>query len=236
MASILIVEDDIAIARLVADHLQRAGHVVDVVHDGGAALLRARASRPTLMLLDVMLPGASGIEVCAEVRTWGPPQPVIVMLTARSSEDDAVEAFESGADDYVRKPFGVAELVRRVEALLGLSRRAPVSVSVMRLGAMEIDRAARQVTVGGASVRLTPKELDLLVHLAERPGNVLDRDSLLAEVWGYSHAGYARTVDSHVTRIRKKLAAAGLSPEPIATVHGVGYRFDARVDAKGTDA
>lgn len=228
MASILIVEDDAAIARLVADHLARAGHHTEVVHDGDAALLRARAARPALILLDVMLPGASGIEVCAEVRTWGAPQPVIVMLTARSSEEDAVEAFESGADDYVRKPFGVAELVRRVQALLGLSRRAPVSLSVMRFGAMEIDRAARQVSVDGTAVRLTPKELDLLVHLAERPGTVLDRDSLLAEVWGYRHAGYARTVDSHVTRIRKKLALAGLSPEPIATVHGVGYRFDGK--------
>jgi DNA-binding response OmpR family regulator len=151
---------------------------------------------------------------------------VILMLTARSGEEDAVAGFEAGADDYVRKPFGVAELVRRVDALLALASRTRAVEPAISVGTLRIDLASRAVTVSGSEVRLTPKELDLLVHLAQRPGRVIEREELLADVWGYRHAGYARTVDSHVTRIRKKLAAAGLARDPIATVHGVGYRFD----------
>jgi two-component system response regulator ResD len=230
MASVLIVEDDGAIAALVRDHLVRAGHDVTLASDGDEALTQAEASRPDLVVLDVMLPGRSGLEVCSALRRRPPPQPVVLMLTARQSEDDAVAGFEAGADDYVRKPFGVMELVRRVEALLVLGRRR-ASAPRLTIGALAIDLDARAVTVRGKPVHLTPKELDLLAHLAQRPGTLIDRETLLGEVWGYRHAGYARTVDSHVTRVRKKLAAAGLAGELITTVHGSGYRFDAGPEA-----
>lgn len=227
MARVLVVEDDAPIASLVADHLGRAGHTVEVARDGEEALERFAATPAELVVLDVMLPRRSGIEVCAHIRRGRGAQPVILMLTARNEEDDAVAGFEAGADDYVRKPFGVAELVRRVEALLALATRTRATVrAVIELGALTIDVGSRAVAVGGREVRLTPKEFDLLAHLAQRPSSVIEREDLLAEVWGYRHAGYARTVDSHVTRVRKKLAAAGLEGDPIATVHGIGYRFD----------
>jgi two-component system, OmpR family, phosphate regulon response regulator PhoB len=229
VASILVVEDEGPIATLVGDHLRRAGHRVVIAHDGDEALARHGAEPADLVVLDVMLPRRSGLEVCEAIRRSPGPQPVVLMLTARGGEQDAVAGFEAGADDYVRKPFGVAELVRRVGALLALAGRPPVAAavrSVISTGPLRIDVDARAVSVSGAEVRLTPKELDLLVHLAQRPSQVLGRESLLVEVWGYQHSGYARTVDSHVTRIRKKLGAAGLAGEAIVTVHGVGYRFD----------
>ena len=229
VASILIVEDDVAIATLVADHLTRSHHDVHVVHDGEAALASYYETRHALLVLDVMLPKKTGLEVCADIRASGASQPVVLMLTARGGEQDAVAGFEAGADDYVRKPFGVGELVRRVEALLALAaRRSPAPNTRVVMGELAIDQRAREVRVADAVVHLTPKELDLLIYLAAHPGVVLEREALLSEVWGYSHAGYARTVDSHVTRVRKKLAAAGLPGELIVTVHGVGYRCDPR--------
>ena len=229
MASMLIVEDDVAIASLVRDHLVRAGHEVTIAYDGIEGLRHASERRPALVILDVMLPGMSGIEVCAALRRLPPPQPVILMLTARASEDDAVAGFEAGADDYVRKPFGVAELGRRIDALLSLATRARQQDGprAIRVGRLAIDLLARSVLVGEEAVRLTPKEFDLLAHFAQRSGLLLEREAILLEVWGYKHSGYARTVDSHVTRIRKKLTAAGLDLDLIATVHGVGYRFGA---------
>ncbi|UJR79946.1 DNA-binding response regulator in two-component regulatory system with KdpD [Sandaracinus amylolyticus] len=233
VASILVVEDEGPIATLVADHLQRAGHRVAIARDGDEALERHAADPADLLVLDVMLPRRSGLEVCGAIRRGGGAQPVVLMLTARSGEEDAVAGFEAGADDYVRKPFGVAELVRRVGALLALAGRprAPAPASTIEIAGMRIDLVSRSVRVRSGEARLTPKEFDLLVHLAQHPGHVLEREDLLVEVWGYRHAGYARTVDSHVTRVRKKLAAAGLAYDPITTVHGVGYRFEPREDA-----
>jgi DNA-binding response OmpR family regulator len=232
MASILVVDDEAPIASLLADHLTRRGHSVRIESNGdqtldalGLTVTSGTVSLPDLVVLDVMLPGASGLEVCAALRRAEVPrQPVVLMLTAKRDEADAVAGFEAGADDYVRKPFGVAELVRRIEALLALAARAPSSSP--RARGLRIDTRARTVHVDEREVHLTPKEHDLLVHLASHRGLVLDRETLLVEVWGYSHAGYARTVDSHVTRVRKKLEAAGLGRDPITTVHGVGYRFE----------
>lgn len=229
MARVMVVEDETPIATLVADHLVRVGHRVRVARDGEEALALWDAEPADLIVLDVMLPKRSGIEVCTQIRRARGAQPVILMLTARSGEEDAVAGFEAGADDYVRKPFGLAELAHRVEALLALATRtakAPPAGAALEIDALRIDLLARAVRVGETEVRLTPKELDLLVHLAQRPARVLEREELLAEVWGYRHAGYARTVDSHVTRVRKKLSSAGLAWDPITTVHGVGYRFD----------
>lgn len=233
MANILVVEDEAPIADLVADHLVRRGHEVTKIGDGertlewlGLGPLPSSAICPDLVVLDVMLPGRTGIAVCEALRR-APlvKQPVVLMLTAKRNEEDAIAGFEAGADDYVRKPFGIVELVRRIEALLALSNRT--SLPPHKPGqALRIDAEARTVHVGLSKVRFTPKEYDLLVHLAAYPGKVLDREKLLIDVWGYSHAGYARTVDSHVTRIRKKLEAAGLESDPITTVHGIGYRYE----------
>jgi DNA-binding response OmpR family regulator len=227
MAKLLVVDDDRAIAELVRDQLVRGGHEAVLAHDGATARALALEGRTDLLVLDLMLPGESGLDVLRAVRAAPIAQPIVLVLTARVTEEDALLGFEAGADDYVRKPFGVAELGRRIDALLGLRARATAPARTLRFGALVIDRDARSVAVGHRAVHLTPKELDLLVHLAERAGKVLDREQLLADVWGYRHAGYARTVDSHVTRVRRKLAEAELATEVIHTVHGTGYRFEA---------
>lgn len=231
MANILLVEDEAPIADLVADHLVRRGHEVTKLNNGDRALEwllveRTSSECADLVILDVMLPGRDGIAICEALRRAPlAKQPVVLMLTAKRNEDDAVAGFDAGADDYVRKPFGVVELVRRIEALLALSSRA--SPVPPRDGSMvRIDSAARSVHVGQVKIRLTPKEYELLAFLAAHPGLVVNRERLLVEVWGYAHAGYARTVDSHVTRVRKKLEGAGLATDPITTVHGVGYRYE----------
>lgn len=228
VARITIVEDSEPIARLVADRLSDAGHVTEIIGDGLHAVERfADHQLPDAVVLDLMLPGCSGIEVCRQIRASGGAQPVVVMLTARREERDAMEGYEAGADDYVRKPFGVGELVMRIEALLALAhrQRPDLTESVISEGAVRLDIAKRSATVLGSELRLAPMEFDLLVRFCRSPGEVLDRERLLKEVWGYSHGGYARTVDSHVTRLRRKLAMAGLDGA-IATVHGVGYRFE----------
>ena len=221
MADILIVEDAAPIAELVADHLRDRGHIVELVSDGISASEVLARRTPALVVLDVMLPGRSGLEVCKTLRSQPGPQPVVVMLTARRDEQDALDGYDAGADDYVRKPFGVRELVRRVEALLALREHAPAS-QLLTLGDLSIDVTARRARVGSEALVLTPLEFDLLFRLARSAGEVLERDVLLRDVWGYDHAGYARTVDSHVTRVRKKLAQAGFH-DAIRTVHGVGY-------------
>lgn len=233
MANILLVEDEAPIADLIADHLGRRGHVITKIADGDQAfewlgLGKDRSAEviPDLVVLDVMLPGRTGLVLCEAIRRAPlSKQPVVLMLTAKRNEEDAIAGFEAGADDYVRKPFGIVELVRRIDALLALSlRSSPIAVVDGRR--VRIDAAGRTVFVGSVKVRLTPKEYDLLAHLAAHPGKVLERERLLLDVWGYAHAGYARTVDSHVTRVRKKLEAAGLEMDPITTVHGIGYRYE----------
>jgi DNA-binding response OmpR family regulator len=224
MAEILIVEDAAPIAELVADHLSDRGHVVHVVPDGETALAELGERTPALVVLDVMLPGRSGYDVCRWLRARPGPQPVVVMLTAKRDEVDALGGYDAGADDYVRKPFSVRELVRRIESLLALRGRTE-SVNELKLGELVLDGAARRALVRGVAIVFTPLEFDLLWRLARSAGHVLERELLLRDVWGYEHAGYARTVDSHVTRLRKKLTQAGLA-DPIRTVHGVGYCFD----------
>ncbi len=239
MGAILLIEDDDPISALLRDHLHRRGHQVTLLREGEAALAHVRelalgrASPPDLVVLDVMLPHRDGLEVCAALRSCPlRRQPIVLLLTAKSSEEDAIAGFAAGADDYVRKPFSVGELVVRIDALLALAarwaraaERCPVTL-VCRSG-LRIDLAARTVDVGGAPVALTPKEHDLLVFLASKAGVAVERQQLLFEVWGYSHTGYARTVDWHVARLRRKLDALGVAPDPIVTVHGFGYRFEA---------
>ena len=227
VASIAIVEDTDPIAQLVADHLGDTGHRTTIYADGAQARKALTRTLPDVVVLDLMLPGCNGMEICRALRACQGKQPIIVMLTARAEEGDAMAGYEAGADDYVRKPFGVKELVARVQALLTLAARKPPTAESSRLvlGTLVVERQARTAQVGEVTLRLAPMELDLLAYCCTRPGAVLDRPQLLRDVWGYDHAGYARTVDSHIARLRKKLAAAQWDGS-ITTLHGVGYRFD----------
>lgn len=221
---ILVVEDEPDLAELVALNLRGAGHEVTVSHDGNTALAEIQRNQPDLVVLDVMLPDVSGIEVCRRLRRC--PQTVrlpVIMLTARSDEVDRVVGFEVGADDYVPKPFSPRELVLRVEAIL---RRTAVGVDavgpqVIALGDLVIDVPAHRVDVDGQEVLLTALEFRLLLDLARRAGRVQSRDALLERVWGYSPNVETRTVDTHVKRLREKL---GTAAKYIETVRGVGYR------------
>lgn len=232
MESVLIVDDDRHIAELLSLHLEREGFKVAVVHDGKVGLERVKEDRPELVVLDLMLPSMNGLEVCQEIRALDGPQPIILILTARVEEADAVTGLEVGADDYVRKPFGIRELVSRVKALLRRANRdvagakEPAANKIVKQGQLLIDRSRHAVSYDGQPITLTATEFNLLHHLASSPGLVLSREHLLRTVWGYHHDGYQRTVDSHITRVRRKLERAGASPSLIVTVHGVGYRFE----------
>jgi DNA-binding response OmpR family regulator len=231
METVLIVDDDRHIAELVELHLEREGFRVSSAYDGPSALEKIARESPSLVVLDVMLPGKSGFDVCREIRQRPPsegPQPIILLLTARLAEADAVTGLEVGADDYVRKPFGIHELVSRIKALLRMAKRdaAGPAPKPLQRGALAIDKSRHTVSWEGNPVVLTATEFNLLHHLASNPGMVLSREHLLRTVWGYSHDGYQRTVDSHITRVRRKLEQAGAAPTLIATVHGVGYRFE----------
>ncbi len=216
--TVLVIEDEEPIANAVADRLRSEGFDVEIAGDGISGVQLCARSSPDLVVLDLMLPGLDGLEVCRRIRrdakrTEAVP---ILMLTARDSETDTVVGLEVGADDYMTKPFSPRELVARVHALLRRAERV-VASTVVRLGDIEIDDAERRVTKAGEQVHLTPTEFDLLVHLAKHPG-VYARERLLSEVWGYRDGGGTRTVDSHIRGIRRKLGE-----NVIRTVHGVGY-------------
>jgi len=226
MASrVLIVEDERDIRDLILLHLQRDGYQVATAGSGEDGLLQVKQSPPDLVLLDLMLPGMSGLEVCRRLRQEPTTATLpILMLTAKADEVDRVVGLELGADDYVVKPFSPKELVARVRAVLRRSRPGPTAPP-LAFGGLVVDVGAHQVSVGGESVTLTPKEFDLLRALAEAQGRVLSREFLLDRVWGYTRSGEieSRTVDVHVRRLRMKLGAEGMR---IRTVKSVGYRFD----------
>jgi len=224
MSRILIVEDDDDIAQLVHRYLTRAGHVADVVRAGDEALARVRERAPDLIILDLMLPGLDGLEVCRALRAApGTRAMPIIMLTARSEESDRVVGLELGADDYVTKPFSPNELVARVGALLRRAQRwAESGESTLGFGSIVLDRERHQVTDEDRDVRLTAKEFLLLEYLMQHRGRVLSRDLLLTDVWGYRYTGGTRTVDVHVRRLREKLP---LLVEAIETVKQFGYRL-----------
>jgi DNA-binding response OmpR family regulator len=217
--SILVVEDESLIADAIAARLRSEGHEVHVAGDGPSGVSFAERFEPDLVILDLMLPGLDGLEVCRQIqRDRHVP---VLMLTARDDETDLVVGLAVGADDYLTKPFSMRELVARVQALLrrvdALTGRSP-SRTLQLEDDIEIDVDARRVRRHGEIVHLTPTEFDLLVGLAERPGRVLTRERLLVDVWGYRDGSGARTVDSHVRALRRKLGDG-----VVRTVHGVGY-------------
>jgi DNA-binding response OmpR family regulator len=215
--TILVVEDEASIAEAVATRLRSEGFAVSIAADGPSGVELCRGLRPDLVVLDLMLPGLDGLDVCREIQR-DRPVPVL-MLTARDSETDLVVGLAVGADDYLTKPFSSRELVARVHALLRRVERRPGAASELeRIGAVSIDPVSRRVHLDGELVHLTPTEFDLLAYLAERPSRVFTREQLLTEVWGYHDGGGARTVDSHVRALRRKLGN-----EVVRTVHGVGY-------------
>jgi DNA-binding response OmpR family regulator len=222
---VLVVEDERTIADLVRMYLAREGFGVHVEHDGAAGLSAARSLHPVAIVLDVGLPGGSGMdgtEVCRRLRADGDWTPV-VFVTARDDEVDRILGLELGADDYVTKPFSPRELVARVRAVLRRTAGAGAGDGpTYRVGAVLVDPARRRVTAGGREVELTATEFDLLAHLARRPGRVYEREQLLSQVWGYEAAAGTRTVDVHVAQLRAKLGP----DSPIRTVRGVGYSAD----------
>lgn len=227
MAQVLVVEDDVPLAELLRDQLSLAGHQVSVADTGTAGLEAALGSAPELIVLDLMLPGCSGFEVCRKLRESKTlRQPIVVILTARTNEEDVVLGYDVGADDFVRKPFSIREVNARVNALLRLRDRPQRAPAEKTFGNLVLAPGERKATAGATELELTPLEFDLLYYLAERARQVISREQLLLDVWGYSHNGYARTVDTHVTRLRRKLGAAGLDAGVLHTVHGVGYAFE----------
>jgi DNA-binding response OmpR family regulator len=226
MASILIVEDNRNLAYGLQNNLEIEGHEVVVAEDGRQGLEAAREGRSDLIILDLMLPIMDGYRVLRALRAEGLDMPVLI-LTAKGEEADKVLGFRLGADDYVTKPFGVLELLARVEALLrraGLGPHAKAP-TVERFGSVEVDAASRSVLRDGREVALTPKEFDLLLALMHREGQVASRVALLKEVWGHRAAVATRTVDTHVSELRRKLEEVPSSPAHILTVHKAGYRF-----------
>lgn len=235
-AKILIAEDDPNIRLGLVATLESEGYDVTAASDGAQALKLFPQTKFDLVVLDIMMPKASGYDVCRELRAAGARVPVL-FLTAKGEEIDKVVGLKLGADDYVTKPFGVHELLARVEALLRRGRTTTADGAgsgealppVFKLGAAEIDRRKFSVSVAGRATALTARELKLAEVFAARPGEVLTRDALLNAVWGVDYFGTTRTLDQHVAQLRKKIDAADHGASCIATVHGVGYRYEGNV-------
>ncbi|TMD42985.1 MAG: response regulator transcription factor [Chloroflexi bacterium] len=223
---ILVVEDDATIRETLSFNIKKEGYLVLAAQDGAEALRSARTARPDLVLLDLMLPEMSGLEVCRVLRQEGDVP--IIMLTAKDSEVDKVVGLQLGADDYITKPFSLRELFARMTAVLRRSeqRALPAAVDEDRLGRLTIDRAGRRAMIDDTELKLAPKEWELLAYLVRRPGRVFTREILLEQVWGYSYLGDRKTVDVHIRWLREKLGRFGKLGFQIVTVRGAGYRID----------
>ena len=229
MAKVLVVEDDKDIAHLVTLHLKDSGHDVNTVHNGADGLDEAFGGQYDLLVLDIMLPGIDGLEICRRVRDKK-PDVLILMLTAKSAEIDRILGLEIGADDYLTKPFSIREVQARVKALLRrrekVSNVAEAMPTYLVAGSMTIDFEKHEVVVAGRTVSLTSKEFDLLVQFARHPGRVYTRTQLLDLVWGHGYEGFEHTVNSHINRLRAKIETEPTDPTFIQTVWGVGYKFN----------
>ncbi|MFE1263941.1 response regulator transcription factor [Streptomyces albogriseolus] len=235
-ARVLVVDDDPTVAEIVTGYLDRAGYVVDRAGDGPDALARAAAHRPDLVVLDLMLPGMDGLEVCRRMRGQGPVP--VIMLTARGDEDDRILGLEVGADDYVTKPFSPRELVLRVGSVLRRARPAGdasgpgAGAGVLRAAGLTVDPEARRAVKNGVELALTVREFDLLAFFLAHPGRAFAREELMREVWGWDF-GDLSTVTVHVRRLRGKVEDDPARPRLIRTVWGVGYRFDPATTEEG---
>jgi DNA-binding response OmpR family regulator len=227
--TILVVEDNQELARLLEIHLRDLSYEVELAFDGDAGLAKTEAKKYDLIILDIMLPGPDGLEICRRVRSKDTYTPILI-LTSRASELDRVLGLEMGADDYVTKPFSIRELLARVKAIFRRvdelkSERQQGKHAIVKTKNLLIDPERRHVSLKGKTVDLTAKEFDLLHHFAKHPGKVFSRSQLLDVVWGYGHDGYEHTVNSHINRLRAKIEDNPSQPEYILTVWGVGYKF-----------
>lgn len=220
---VLVVDDDPTVTEVVAGYLDRAGFAVDRAGDGPDALARAEAAPPDLVVLDLMLPGLDGLQVCRRLRARGPVP--VVMLTARGDEEDRILGLEIGADDYVTKPFSPRELVLRIESVLRRAGAAGTDGPLLHGGGVTLDPGARSVSDARGPLPLTLREFDLLAHFLRHPGHAFSREELMSEVWGWDF-GDLSTVTVHVRRLRHKIETDPARPQLIRTVWGVGYRFD----------
>lgn len=228
---ILVAEDQADIRDMIELNLRNAGYQVTAVADGLAALASQAEQAFDVLLLDLMMPGMDGLEVCKTLRARGRNTPIL-MLTAKSTELDRVLGLELGADDYLTKPFSLAELLarvkallRRAELLLAAQTAAKAQSGALRNGELEILPAKRQVSLKGKLLDFTALEFELLLHFAQHPGHVFSRNQLLSAVWGYSHDGYEHTVTTHINRLRAKLELDPMRPQLILTVRGAGYKM-----------
>jgi DNA-binding response OmpR family regulator len=226
---ILVVEDNDDLAHLLKIHLQDLSYDVELAFDGDTGLAKAESGEYDLVILDIMLPGTDGLEICRRLRSKDSYTPIL-MLTSKSSELDRVLGLEMGADDYVTKPFSIRELLARVKAIFRRidklkSDQQNGKLTFIKAGELFIDPQKRYVKVEGKTVDLTAKEYDLLYYFARHPGRVFQRSQLLDRVWGYGHDGYEHTVNSHINRLRAKIEKNPAQPQYILTVWGVGYKF-----------
>jgi DNA-binding response OmpR family regulator len=226
--NVLVIEDDHDLAELIRLHLRDLGLGVVVCNDGVAGLEQTLRRSWDLLVLDLTLPGIDGLEICRRARLDGKYIPIL-MLTARSMEMDRVLGLETGADDYLTKPFSVIEFIARVKAILRrvqhLVASSTTNIRLLRIGEIAIDVDRRIVERGGKPVELTAREFDLLVHFAQHPGRVFTRAQLLDQVWGFRHEAYEHTVSSHINRLRAKIEPSPTAPRYLLTIWGVGYRF-----------
>jgi two-component system, OmpR family, response regulator ResD len=224
MSRVLVVDDDETLSEVLLGYLQRAGHDPSVVTDGPMALAEVSKRAPELVVLDLMLPGIDGLEVCRRVRANHADIPVI-MLTALGEAEDRIAGLEVGADDYITKPFSPRELVLRIDSVLRRSRRAATAPTVLTAGPVRVDVPARRATNDGRELALTVRELDLLIFLMSHPGQAFRRAELMSDVWGWTFADHS-TVTVHVRRLREKIEVEPSHPKLIQTVWGIGYRFE----------
>lgn len=228
MKHILSIEDDPDIGDMLDINLRDEGYRIDIATNGLVGLNRLKARTYDLLVLDIMLPGLDGLEICRQVRQMPHYQPIII-ISAKSAETQRVLGLELGADDYLSKPFSVPELVARIRALFrrvdALEKAVQIKSGVITVGDLIIDPVAHEVRLGKQPVALTAKEFELLLFFAKNPGKAFTRMALLDQVWGYSHDGYEHTVNSHINRLRSKIERDSTQPQLIQTVWGVGYKF-----------